>query len=370
MIERALQSGASALSDRRSGQKSLFGDLGEEREAPTASLPEIPEFPEKERLIMEKEVLGFYRSSHPLAEYAAQLTQFCSHTTADIPNVPDRGEVILGGMLSAIKFAHTKKPRPGSTATKYANFDLEDREGAIRCIVWPEDFVKFGQLVQPEAVLLVRGTIDRRGGDEANLIVNELVPLDELESRYTTGLIICLDERDSDSGTLKKIHEIVRGYPGPARTALPLLAERRQPGPTQIATAADRHHARTPQPRGRSAGSRPRAADHRAARPRRQTSQRQPPLRRPRRLTFVMQLSEIADRDRINRHRAPVTQPGEQSAVNRQTVPPQRSFRSRSFCAACSSSLAESRNSRIKDTRSSRAGRESNNASRRLPPGA
>ncbi len=214
VIERALQSGASALADRRSGQKNLFGDVGEERKAPTVSLPEIPEFPEKERLIMEKEVLGYYRSSHPLAQYAAQLTQFCSHTTTDIPNVPDRGEVILGGMLSAIKFAHTKKPRPGSTATKYANFDLEDRDGAIRCIVWPEDFVKFGQLVQPEAVLLARGTIDRRGGDEANLIVNELVPLDELESRYTSGLIICLDERDSDSGTLKKIHEIVRGYPG------------------------------------------------------------------------------------------------------------------------------------------------------------
>lgn len=214
VIERALQSGASALADRRSGQKSLFGDMGEQRETTTVSLPEIPEFPEKERLIMEKEVLGFYRSSHPLAEYAAQLTQFCSHTTADIPNVPDRGEVILGGMLSAIKFAHTKKARPGSTATKYSNFDLEDRQGAIRCIVWPEDFLKFGHLVQPEAVLLARGAIDRRGGDEANLIVNELVPLDELESRYTSGLIICLDERDNDTGTLKKIHEIVRGYPG------------------------------------------------------------------------------------------------------------------------------------------------------------
>jgi len=214
VIERALQSGASALADRKSGQKSLFGELEEERETPTVSLPDIPEFPEKERLLMEKEVLGFYRSSHPLAEYAAQLAQFCSHTTADIPQVPDRAEVILGGMLSAIKFAHTKKPRPGSTATKYANFDLEDRAGAIRCIVWPEDFVKYGELVQPEAVLMARGTIDRRGGDEANLIVNELVPLDQLESRYTSGLIISLDEGGSNGDTLKKIHEIVRGYPG------------------------------------------------------------------------------------------------------------------------------------------------------------
>ncbi len=214
VIERALQSGASALADRRSGQKSLFGDMAEEREAPAVSLPDVPEFPEKERLLMEKEVLGYYRTSHPLDEYASRFAQFCSHTTADIPHVPDRAEVMLGGMLSAIKFAHTKKPRLGSTATKYANFDLEDKDGSIRCIVWPEDFEKFGHLVQPEAVLLARGTIDRRGGDEANLIINDLTPLDELDSRYTTGLIICLDERDSDCGTLKKIYEIMRGYPG------------------------------------------------------------------------------------------------------------------------------------------------------------
>jgi DNA polymerase-3 subunit alpha len=213
-VERALQSGASALKDRRRGQKSLFGDVAEEHESPVVSLPDIPEYAEKERLLMEKEVLGFYRSSHPLAEYEGTLAQFRQHTTADIVHISDRGEASLGGMLSSIKFAHTKKPRPGSTATKYANFDLEDREGSIRCILWPEDFVKLGDLVQPEAVLLVRGTIDRRGGDEANLIVNDLVPLDQLESRYTTGLIICLDEAHGDAGTLKKVHEIVRGYPG------------------------------------------------------------------------------------------------------------------------------------------------------------
>ena len=213
-IDRALQAGASALKDRRRGQKSLFGDVAEEQESPVVSLPDIPELPEKERLLMEKEVLGFYRSSHPLAEYAAKLTQFCTHTTADIPKVPERGEVLLGGMLSAIKFAHTKKPRPGSTATKYANFDLEDTAGTIRCIIWPEDFAKHEQLVQADAVLVVRGAIDRRGGDEANLIVNDLIPFDELDKRYTSGLIICLDDAHGDADTLKKVHEIVRGYPG------------------------------------------------------------------------------------------------------------------------------------------------------------
>jgi DNA polymerase-3 subunit alpha len=214
VVDRALQSGAAASADRRSGQKSLFGGLEDESERPVVTLPDVPEWEERERLLMEREVLGFYRSSHPLAEYEGKLSQFCSHSTADLAALPERAEVILGGMLSAIKFAHVKKTRPGATATKYANFDLEDKHGTIRCILWPEEFVTFGPLVQPDAVLLARGTIDRRGGDEANLIVSEMIPLDELDSRYTSGMIICLDELDGEAGALRTIREIVRGYPG------------------------------------------------------------------------------------------------------------------------------------------------------------
>ncbi len=215
VLERAMQSGASALADRRRGQKSLFGELEEEEAKATVPLPDVPELPERERLTLEKEVLGFYRTSHPLAEFEQELSQFCTHSTAHIPDLADRTEIILGGMLSAIKLAHVKKVRPGSTATKYANFDLEDRDGTIRCILWPDDFVTYGEWVQADAVMAVRGSIDRRdGSQEANLIVNELIPLDQLDTRYTTGLTISLEERNTDSGTLKLLHEIVRGYPG------------------------------------------------------------------------------------------------------------------------------------------------------------
>ncbi len=217
VVDRALQSGAAALADRRSGQKSLFGDLQdeeEEEEVRSAALPDIPEIEERERLAMEKEVLGFYLSSHPLAEYQKALSTFCSHTTANISDMPHRSEVILGGMLSAIKMAHVRKIRPGATATKYANFDLEDMHGAVRCILWPDDFLKYGELVKPDAILLARGAVDKRGGDEANLIVNELIPMDQLDSRYTSGVVIRVDQRVHGNDILAKIREIVRGYPG------------------------------------------------------------------------------------------------------------------------------------------------------------
>ena len=148
VLDRAIQSGAAALADRRSGQKSLFGAMDEEEEAePVADLPDIPEIEQRERLLMEKEVLGFYLSSHPLAEHEKALASFCSHKTDEIGSLSDRAEVIMGGMLSSLKFAHVKRVRAGATHTKYVNFDLEDTAGSIRCILWPEDFAKMGHLV-------------------------------------------------------------------------------------------------------------------------------------------------------------------------------------------------------------------------------
>ncbi|MBC8868065.1 MAG: DNA polymerase III subunit alpha [Planctomycetes bacterium] len=215
VLERAMQSGSAALADRRSGQRSLFGEMEDEDDKPAVTLPDIPELPERERSLMEKEVLGYYRTSHPLAEYEQKLAEFCSHTTAEADDLPPRTEVIMGGMLAAVKLSHVKKTRPGATATKYANFDLEDKDGVIRCILWPDEFATMGELVQADAVLVARGKIDRRGsGDGANLIVDELIPLDELESRYTSGMIVCIDEADDASGTLKQLYEIIRGYPG------------------------------------------------------------------------------------------------------------------------------------------------------------
>ncbi|QDT06711.1 DNA polymerase III subunit alpha [Rubripirellula lacrimiformis] len=217
VIERAVQAGAAIQADKKSGQTSLFGafeDEEDEEEAAPTPMPEMEEWPDREKLIAEKEVLGYYLDSHPLAEFEARLSAFRTHMTDKLANVKDRGEVVLGGMISSVKIAHTKSPKPGQPS-KYANFDLEDMQGAIRCILWPKGFADWGDRVIPDAVVLARGKVDRRGGgDEANLIIDELIPFEDLESRYTHGIRIMLNEETHDGPTVTRLKEIVRGYPG------------------------------------------------------------------------------------------------------------------------------------------------------------
>jgi DNA polymerase-3 subunit alpha len=217
VIDRAMQAGAAVLADRRCGQRGLFGEEADDMgSAAVTALPTMPEFDERQRLAMEKEVLGYYLTSHPLAEHEQLLRTYCTHMSSQLAKLDARSEVLVGGMLAAVKFSHTKNPRQGSDHTKYAMWDLEDLEGIVRCILWPEQFAEFGELVKTDAILALRATIDRRpGSEDVNLIVNELIPLDQLSARFTSGVVIRVREETHGPDVLPALREIVRGYPGP-----------------------------------------------------------------------------------------------------------------------------------------------------------
>ncbi len=117
-------------------------------------------------------------------------------------------------MISAIKLAHTRNPQPGKPS-RYANFDLEDLDGTMRCIMWPNTFEQSGNLVVAESVVLIRGSIDKKpDSDEANLIVNEIIPYAQAASRFTSGVQIQLDEEKHGVEVISRLREILRGYPG------------------------------------------------------------------------------------------------------------------------------------------------------------
>ncbi|QDV27052.1 DNA polymerase III subunit alpha [Aureliella helgolandensis] len=217
VVEKAIQAGASALADKKSGQMNFFEEMQEPDQAGpgiSESLPDIPELPDKTKLFMEKEVLGMFLSAHPMEEYKQMLSTFCSHTTLQLKDVKDRSEVIVGGMISSIKLANTRNPKPGAPS-KYANFDLEDLEGAARCICWPDGYENLGHLIVPESVVIMRATVDKRGGaDDVNLLANEIIPIEEANERFTAGIRIHIDQNHHEEEEIPKLNEILRGYPG------------------------------------------------------------------------------------------------------------------------------------------------------------
>ncbi len=218
VIDRAIQAGASAQADRRRGQKGLFDNFddaedGDDQKAKIA-LPDVPEMDEREKLAAEKDVLGFYLTSHPLSQHLDKLKKYCQYTTAGIADCKDRQKVVVGGMISSIKYANVNRVREVGAPTRYVMFDLEDVKGAIRCIQWPTQFAEQGHFVQPDAVVVIQATVDKRGGDEANLIVEKITPLDRMSESTNQTLLLTIYQQQSGERGLKDVYEILRGYPG------------------------------------------------------------------------------------------------------------------------------------------------------------
>jgi len=216
-VERALAAGAARLADRKSGQKNLFAALEEEQPeaAAPAGLPDAPTLSDADMRAGEKEVLGYYVHSHPLAEHRDLLDAICSHSSAELGGVKAKGEVVIGGLVAALKLSNTKQARPGSTHTRYAMFDLEDMDGLVRTICWPEDYARLGESIAPDAVVLVAGSIDRRvGSEETNLVVNELVPLADAWRLPARSVTVRLVEGRHDRETIDRLADISRRHPG------------------------------------------------------------------------------------------------------------------------------------------------------------
>jgi DNA polymerase-3 subunit alpha len=229
-VERALAAGAARLADRKSGQKNLFEALDDA--APVAAgaaegLPDVPPLTDLEMRSGEKDVLGYYVHSHPLAEHAALLDAICTHGTAQLAAARPKAEVIVGGLVSALKLSNTKQARQGSTHTRYAMFDLEDMAGLVRTICWPEEYARLGESIVPDAVVVVAGSIDRRAGsEETNLIVNEILPLADAARLPAKSVTVRLVEGEHDRGTLDRLAGVLKRHPGkvPVRLVLDLAA--------------------------------------------------------------------------------------------------------------------------------------------------
>jgi DNA polymerase-3 subunit alpha len=209
-----LQAAGDLQQDRRSGQKNFFDALGEDKSVePEAahSLPDIPEWPDNERLKYEKEALDFYFSSHPLAQHDKQLRAFASHRVENLANLPPNQEVLLGGMLTQIRFQNTKKARNGNT--RYVRCKMEDFTGAAECVMWPDDFQRYREEFVEDRVCLVRGTVERTR-EEPGLILTRVIGLEQAQAELTRWLRLSLGLGLHGPHHLERIAQILQRTPG------------------------------------------------------------------------------------------------------------------------------------------------------------
>jgi DNA polymerase-3 subunit alpha len=213
-LPQALAQGLKQQTERELGQGSLFGNAP--ATAP-AALHAGASDPENVRLLHEKEVLGFYLSGHPLAQFQELLAAFRTARTVDLPNREEGKVEIVGGLVVGVRRSLTKRKEP------MVRFSLEDLDGVVEVIVWPDLVGKQGAALAKEAMLFVVGRVDR-SGDESKLVAADIIPLEQALAHLSAAVHITLPTTGGPE-QLEKLKALVQSQPGNARVVLHLVTE-------------------------------------------------------------------------------------------------------------------------------------------------
>ena len=170
----AQSAGQKAQEDAQMGQGSIF-DFGDDAAAGGSSpgqahhRPPISavEFDRAELLALEKETLGTYLSSHPLAEVKGALRARVDCSLAELGGKADGSWVTVGGIVVECKKIRTKSGSQMMFAT------LDDVEGQVEMLVFKADESENAAVIAPDAIVLVRGRLDHKDRGETKLVVQE-----------------------------------------------------------------------------------------------------------------------------------------------------------------------------------------------------
>ncbi len=222
VMDQAVEDGAAAQRERDLGQTSIFGD---ELSSPDTSatlatppLPAIAEWDQAQRLKYERELTGFYITAHPLTRYEATLKALSTATTVGLSDVSDGKEVKICGIIASVKSMITKK------GDRMAYLNVEDLHGTVEVIAFPDLYKTAGELIAPERLVRVTGTIDR--GDKGTKLRGvKIEPLADVQTQSIKRVQIRLTDQPGVSDQLPRLRDIFTRYPGNTTVSLTFSME-------------------------------------------------------------------------------------------------------------------------------------------------
>ncbi|HQT65640.1 MAG: DNA polymerase III subunit alpha [Acidocella sp. 21-58-7] len=187
LAETIIRRAQAQAEERESGQVGLFG--GGEPEA--IHLPDMPDWPQTDRLIFEAEAIGFHISAHPLDMYATALKRLGVVASSAIERWAQTGSRIkLAGTMTA------KKERITRTGSRMMWVTLSDMAGSFEVTLFSEVLNRNREMLSEGAALLV--TADVKIENEAlRITAQDIGLLDEAASKAGAGLRIWLDRTEA-----------------------------------------------------------------------------------------------------------------------------------------------------------------------------
>ncbi len=174
-MERAVDYVSNIKNDKANGQVSLFGDVGETEYAPFV-FEQIEDWPHLEKLRIEKELIGFYISGHPLDTYQNIIDRSVTLTSKTATMATPEKPYIILGTIRDLRPIMTKKGKPMAFAK------LEDTDGVFDITFFPKVWELTRSKIADDVVLALSGKVDLSRGDPS-FLVDEVLDIASLKAK-------------------------------------------------------------------------------------------------------------------------------------------------------------------------------------------
>jgi len=193
---------AAEQAERNAHQGGLF-DLAEADAGPAVGYVQAPRWSERERLLNEKQALGFFLSGHPYNDYAQELRAFVKRRLADLQ--PQRDPVLLAGVVISTR---TQMTRRG----KMCIVLLDDASKQMEVTVFNELWEAERSKIREDDLLLVEGKVqnDEYSGG-LRISADKLLTLGEARARFARVLKLSLNG-NIDQGDARKLQSVLAPY--------------------------------------------------------------------------------------------------------------------------------------------------------------
>ncbi|MBW1807018.1 MAG: DNA polymerase III subunit alpha [Deltaproteobacteria bacterium] len=220
VIELAFSRAHARLKEKLSGQRNLLemmngpDDAGGIADEPP--LPNLPEWPERQRLALEREALGFCLTGHPLDRYKKLISRLSSCTSRSL-NTMTKKEVTLAALVAGMR----ERPLKNGTG-RMAALTLEDLEGTCEAIVFSKEFAEYEKLLKSEEPLLLIGSVAMEGDDnsEARLRVREVRMLSDAHVQKTSRVHFKVNAEKVTPEQLQQLKTILGRFKGSCKAYL------------------------------------------------------------------------------------------------------------------------------------------------------
>ena len=163
------------------GQINLFAAAGaapaprpDQDAAQEEGLPDVEEFPRRELLNQEKEVIGFYLTGHPLAEYRGYIRSAGLPSIREILAGQESGRTRDGERITLLGIVQAKQVKITKSDSAMAFVTLDDGSGTIEAVVFPRVLEAAREILNVDAVVQVRGRVSVREEEAQKILCDEV----------------------------------------------------------------------------------------------------------------------------------------------------------------------------------------------------